>query len=70
MLTLGTVTVAAGVITVLKLLTVGTTVYLTAQALGAAMLNRPHRLTMRRQKFVRIFFSVICAVLSKEVSQF
>jgi hypothetical protein len=70
MLTFGTMSVAAGVITVLKLLTVRTAIHLSAQALGAAMLNGPHGLTMRRQEFVGIFFSVVSAIRSKEVSQF
>jgi hypothetical protein len=62
--------VAAGVIPVLKLLTVWTAIDLSTQALGAAMLNRPHCLTMRGQELVSIFFSVGGAILSKEVSQF
>jgi hypothetical protein len=70
MLAFGTMAVAAGVITVLKLLTVGTTINLSTQALGAAVLNRPHRLTMRGQEFVSIFSSVVSTILSKEVSQF
>jgi len=70
MLTFGTMAVAAGVITVLKFLTVGTTIDLSAQALGAARLNRPHGLTVTGQEFVCIFFSVDGAILSKEISQF
>jgi hypothetical protein len=70
MLTFGAMAVTAGVITVLKFLTVGTAINLPAQPFGATMLDRPHRLTMRRQEFVRIFFSVVRAILSKEVSQF
>jgi hypothetical protein len=64
MLTFGTMAVAAGVITVLKLLTGGTAIHLSAQALGTTMLNRPHGLTMRGQEFVGIFFSVVCAIRS------
>jgi hypothetical protein len=70
MLTFGTMAVAAGVITVLKLPTVFTTEYLSAQTLGTTMLDRPHGLTMRGQEFICIFFSVVSAIRSKEVSQF
>ena len=70
MLAFGTMAVAAGVITVLKLLTGGTTIHLPAQALGTTMLDRPHSQTMRGEEFVCIFLSIVCAILSKEVSQF
>ena len=70
MLTFGTISVTTGVITVLKFLTVRTAKNLTAQALSAAGLNRPHRLTMRGKQFIGIFFSVVSAIRSKEVSQF
>jgi hypothetical protein len=70
MLTFGAMPISAGVITVLEFLTVGTTIDLSTQALGAAMLDCPHRLAMRGQEFVSIFFSVISSIFSKEVSQF
>jgi hypothetical protein len=70
MLTFGAMPVAAGVITVLKLLSVGTAIDLSAQTLGAAMLNGPHCLTMRGQEFLSIFFSIGSTIFSKEVSQF
>jgi hypothetical protein len=70
MLTLGTMPVAAGVITVLKLLTIWTAIDLSAQTLGAAMFDRPHRLTMRGQEFVSIFGSIGGAIFSKEIGQF
>jgi hypothetical protein len=62
--------VAARVITVLKLLTGGTGKDLPAQLFGAAMLDRPHSLAMRRQEFVRIFFSIVSPIRLKEISQF
>jgi len=70
MLTFGTMSIATRVITVLKFFTFFTTEYLSAQALSAAGRNRPHCLTMRGQEFVRIFFSVVSAILLKEVRQF
>jgi len=70
LLTFGTMAVAAGVITVLKLLTVRTAENLSTQALGATMLDRPHGLTMRGEQFVGIFFSVVSAIRLKEISQF
>jgi hypothetical protein len=70
MLTFGTMAVAARVIAILKFMTGGTAKNLPAQALGAAMLDRPHRQTMRGEEFVRIFFSIVSAIRSKEVSQF
>jgi hypothetical protein len=70
MLAFRAMSVAAGVITILKLLTGGTGKDLSAQTLGATMLDRPHCLTMRRQEFVSIFFSVGGTIFSKEVSQF
>ncbi len=70
MLALGTMPVAARVITVLEFLTVGTAIDLSAQALGATMLDRPHRLTMRGQEFVSIFVSISSPIFSKEVSEF
>jgi len=69
MLTFGAMSVAAGVITVLKLLTVWTAIHLSAETLGATMLNRPHRQAMRGQEFVCIFFSVVSAISSQELSQ-
>jgi hypothetical protein len=70
MLTFGTMPVATRVITVLKFLTFFTTEYLSAQALSTAGFNSPHRLTMRGEEFFSIFFSVVSAILSKEVRQF
>jgi hypothetical protein len=70
MLTFGTMSVAAGVITVLKLMTGGTAKDLPAQLFGAAMLNSPHCLTMRGQEFVSIFVSIGGTIFSKEVSEF
>ena len=70
MLTFGAMAITTGVITVLEFLTFFTTEYLSAQALGTAGFNRPHCLTMRGEEFVSIFFSVVSAILSKEVSQF
>jgi hypothetical protein len=70
MLTFGTMAITTRVIAVLKFLTFFTTEYLSAQALGTAGLNRPDCLMMRGQEFVRIFFSVGSAILSKEISQF
>jgi hypothetical protein len=58
------------VITVLKLLTGGTAINLSAQLRGATMLNRPYGLTMRGEKFVSIFFAVVSAIFSKELSEF
>jgi hypothetical protein len=70
MLAFGTMSIAAGVITVLKLLTVRTAVDLSAQMLGAAMLDRRHRLTMRGQDLVSIFVSISSPIFSKEISEF
>jgi hypothetical protein len=70
MLTFGTMSVAAGVITVLKLQTVGTTIDLSTQTLGAAGHNRPDCLTMGGQEFVSIFVLIGGTILSKEISQF
>jgi hypothetical protein len=70
MLAFGTMSVAAGVIAVLKLLAGWTTIDLSPQALGAAVLNGPHGLTMRGQEFVGILFSVVSPIFSKEVGQF
>jgi hypothetical protein len=70
MLTLGTMSIATGVITVLKLLTVGTAVDLSAKALGTAMLNSPHHLAMGGQKFVSIFVSISSPIFSKKISEF
>jgi hypothetical protein len=62
--------VAARVIAVLKLVAMGTAKDLSTQALGAAVLNGPHGLTMRGEKFVGIFFSIFSAILPKEIGQF
>ena len=70
MLAFGTVPVAAGVITVLKLAAVRTAIDLSTQAFGTTMFNRPHCLTMRGEQFVGIFFAVVRAIRSQEISQF
>jgi hypothetical protein len=57
-------------ITIFKLLTGRAIIDLSAQVRGAAVLNRPHRLTMREQKLISIFLSIGSAVFSKEVSEF
>jgi hypothetical protein len=70
MLTFGAMAIATGVITVLEFLTFFTTEHLSTQALSTAGLNRPHCLTVRGQEFIHIFFSIVSAVLSKEIRQF
>jgi hypothetical protein len=70
MLTFGTMAITTRVITVLKFPTFFATEYLSAQAFGTAGLNCPHRLTMRGEEFVGIFFSGVSTILLKEVSQF
>ena len=62
--------VAARMVAVLKFMTGRTAKNLPTQALGAAMLNGPHGLTVTGKEFVCIFFSVDGAIRSKEISQF
>ena len=70
MLAFGTVTIAAGVITVAGFPTGGTRIDLPAQGSSAAAFNCQHRLTMAWQDTVSVLLTVGCAVLMKDIRQF
>jgi hypothetical protein len=66
-LTLGTMTIAAGMIAVLALLTVITIIDVTAQAFGATVFDGRHRLLMARQHLLSIFGPVGWTVTLEDI---
>jgi len=70
MLAFGTVTIAAGVIGVVRLPAGGTRKDLPAQCFSAAVLDGPHRLTMAGQDFLCVLPTIIRAVPSENICQF
>jgi hypothetical protein len=70
MLTIGAVTIAAGVIYVVRLPAGGTRKDLPTQHFGAAAFNRQHRLTMAWQETVSVLLTIVCAVLTEDIRQF
>ena len=69
-LALRAVTIAAGVIYVVRLPAGGTEKDLPAQHFGAAAFNRQHRLTMAWQETVSVLLTIVCAVLTEDIRQF
>ena len=70
LLAFGTVPIAARVIRILRLPATGTSIDLTAQRFGTAMLDGSHRLTMAGQETLRILLTIRRAVLTKDICQF